>query len=126
MEQTAISIHIHNWISKICETEHPDDSIIAYHFGLFESDKGYTIYLAGSAEFDEDDSDWACNSDFEPEEKYLLLPDEFQNQSWEEVLDKAVASLTAYTTTATFQSSFLATVTAITTGFDDGDLVRIK
>jgi hypothetical protein len=43
------------WLIHLCDTEHPDTSIIAYHFGLFETENGYTIYLIGSKEFDNDD-----------------------------------------------------------------------
>jgi hypothetical protein len=36
------------WVEKINQTEKIDTSIIAFNFGLFESTKGYTMYLIGS------------------------------------------------------------------------------
>jgi len=48
---------LENWLLNICDTESPDKSIIGFNFGLFESEDGFTIYLTGSKEFDEDDPD---------------------------------------------------------------------
>ena len=75
-------MEINQWIHKIISTEHPPDSIIAYYFGLFESLDHYMIYLSGSAEYDKEDSDWACNYDFTPQDKYLRLQ-KYAGMSWE-------------------------------------------
>lgn len=124
---TTTFMTIQDWLFKICETENPDDSIIAYNLGIFESDSGYTVYLTGSKEFDKDDSDWVLNDDFEPVQKYCPLPpDEYQNLKWEQVLNRIKSQLMDFTRTEKFRKSFFSRAKAITTGFDDGDLVRIK
>ena len=55
---------IRHWIQQINdETILPSD-IVAFIFGLFESEERYCIYLTGSIFYDESDDDWACNIDF--------------------------------------------------------------
>jgi len=118
---------LQEWLFKLCDTEKPDKSIIAYNFGLFETEDGYTIYLIGSKEYDKDDQDWATNNDFEPSIKYYPLPtNEYKDLKWEKVLDKIKSQLKDFTKTDRFKNSFFAKAKAITTGFDDGDLVKVK
>ena len=124
---TPIFMTIQEWLFHLCDVEHPGKSIIAYNFGIFETENGYTIYLIGSKEFDKDDSDWAANNDFVPKSKYYPLPEkEYKGLKWEKVLDKVKVHLEDFTKTGKFKNSFFAKAKAITTGFDDGDLVRIK
>ena len=116
-----------NWIERILETEHPDSSIIAYNFGLFETPEGYSIYLIGSKDFDAEDGDWATGSDFEPKDKYYPLPaKDYKNLKWEQALDKVEQSLREFKKSTTYKQSFLAKAKAVTTGFDDGDLIRLQ
>lgn len=77
---------IEHWIKTINkETGCPTD-VIALNFGLFESVNGYGIYLIGSKSYDENDDDWACDIDFEPQNKYLMLThDDVQNMDWKEI-----------------------------------------
>jgi hypothetical protein len=118
---------LQEWLFKLCDTETPDKSIIAYNFGLFETENGYTIYLIGSKEYDKDDQDWATNNDFEPSLKYYPLPtSEYKNLKWEKVLERIKSQLKDFTKTDKFKNSFFAKAKAITTGFDDGDLIKIK
>ena len=118
---------LQDWLFHLCDTERPDKSIVAYNFGLFETENGYSIYLIGSKEFDKNDSDWATNNDFEPNSKYYPLPaDEYKSLKWEKVLAKIKTKLKDFTKTEKFKNSFFANAKAITTGFDDGDLERIK
>jgi len=60
-----------NWIEEINMKESSVNGILAFWFGLFETENGYTMYLTGSNEFDEEDDDWACSIDFEPKDKYF-------------------------------------------------------
>ena len=117
---------LQDWLPEICENETPDSSIVAFNFGLFETVDGYTIYLIGSREYDGDDEDWATNNDFEPAKKYFPLPPEnFKQLEWQEVLNNVRSELTKFAASETFQSSFLAAAKAVTTGFDDGNLVLV-
>jgi hypothetical protein len=68
-----------HWL-RIIETHEgvPPADVIAFNFGLFESDQGYRMYLVGSLEYSEDDDDWACIELPKEEYRYLRLPDEVQ------------------------------------------------
>ena len=80
---------IRHWIQQINdETILPSD-IVAFNFGLFESEEGYCIYLTGSKFYDESDDDWACDIDFEPNRKYLMLASgSILNMNWKQILYK--------------------------------------
>lgn len=125
--QETDRLTLREWISRICETERPDPSVIAYNFGLIQIDNGYSLYLIGSKEYDVNNSDWAFSIDFEPRMKYYPLTDtNYSKLSWDKVQGKVNEELKDFTASVTFKNSFFANAKAITTGFDDGDLVRIK
>jgi hypothetical protein len=118
---------LNDWITNICLTENPDKNIIAYNFGLFETEEGYTIYLMGSETYDKKNDDWATSTDFSPEyDTYLLPSKEYKNLEWDKTLKKITKKLKLFTKSPTFNKSFLAKAKAITVGFDDGDLTLIK
>jgi hypothetical protein len=115
------------WMAAMNAKEHPDKDIIAFNFGLFETIEGFTIYLIGTKEFDEDDGDWAIEPDYEPAHEYLEInPDETEGLQWNDVLKRAVDIITRYVNSEEFHHSILKDAKAITTGFDDGDLTRIR
>jgi len=116
-----------NWINRLTKSEKPTTDIVAFNFGLFETEDGYTIYVIGAKSFDEDDPDWATEVDFEPKEKYLEInPDEAKGLEWNEVLEKSKTTIEQFVSSDKFENSFLRSAQAITTGFDGGDLLRIK
>lgn len=118
---------LNDWITNICLTENPDKKIIAYNFGLFETEEGYTIYLMGSETYNKQNDDWATSTDFSPQyDTYLLPLKEYKNIEWDKTLKKITKELKLFTTTSIFKKSFLAKAKAITVGFDDGDLTLIK
>jgi hypothetical protein len=114
------------WTEKINQTERIDSSIVAYNFGLFESTKGYIMYLIGSKSFDKEDEDWATNVDFEPKEKYFELGKEFsKDKDWQEVLKYSEKLIADFVNSNDFRNSIFGNAKAITTGFDDGNLTVI-
>lgn len=116
-----------DWLAQICTTESPDDSIIAFNFGLFETENGYMVYLVGSSTYDEEDEDWATEEDFVPSIKYFELPpEEFRHLRFDVVQQKVKAKIEAFMQTDIFKQSFLFRAVAITIGFDDGNLELIK
>lgn len=117
-----------NWLVSVNQSDLPPKNIVAFNFGLFENPKGcYTTYLIGSRNFDPENDDWACNDDYTPIEKYLELSEHRSaEKDWQEVLRDMVDLLRRYTQSPEFPESFLANATAITVGFDDGDLERVK
>jgi hypothetical protein len=117
-----------DWLIKIIKTESPDSSIIAINFGIFESDKGFQLYLAGFKDYDKDNDDWATGlGDFSPKDKYLKLPDnDFKGLEWDSAQTKVTDLIKGFMSTDSYEGTFLDKAIAITTGFDDGDLMKIK
>ena len=117
-----------DWIDKIENYAKPSKKITALNFGLFESDKGFMIYLTGAEAYDASDNDWASQIDYEPIElyKYLLLKGSGISGSgkWDEVLELVCKNLKElideHPDYALFKNKIVAT------GFDDGDLIVIK
>ncbi|HEX6429818.1 MAG TPA: hypothetical protein VF008_19125 [Niastella sp.] len=116
-----------NWLTQICTTEKPEASIIAYNFGLLETGNGYTVYLIGSKLYDKEDTDWATEEDFVPALRYYALsPSDFKQLQFDVVQNKVKKMIKDFMKTDTYKKSFFAKAKAITIGFDDGDLEKIK
>ena len=121
--ETAFS----DWIEQINSSENPNSDIIAFYFGLFEKPNGFSMYLVGSKEYHAEDDDWACNTDFEPENKYLEFPEACSKEkNWEDILNVAKSLITKYSESNDFKNSIFKNAKAIATGFDDGDLILIE
>jgi hypothetical protein len=115
------------WINKIENYSKPHSEIKALSFGLFESDKGFTIYLTGAKVYNSENDDWATEIDYEPlaQYKYLLLSSgDVRGVRWEELLEKVKAELEIIINTNPKYTLFKNRIVAI--GFDDGDLYTIK
>jgi hypothetical protein len=126
-----------SWLNQLAETEPMSREIIGLNFGLFESSDRIVLYISGSKEWDEDDSDWACNNDYFPEERY------FVSDTFSRVYDLFVEEETVYIgvflslaivisficeyKTNIAENKFLKNNEKIhiSTGFDDGDLYNI-
>jgi hypothetical protein len=110
------------WLKRMNEEKLPSD-IVAINIGIFESKSGYVLYLVGSKEYDSSNSDWACNQDFVPKDKYFYVKDKNLNSlTWQEFLKTAGKSLYEIKEEQKFPSLILSRVQHITYGFDDGDL----
>lgn len=113
------------WLTRVCTSENPPNSVVAYNVGLFETSDGYTAYLAGAKRFDGIDGDWACDEAFTPAERYCPISAEGFSD-WHGVHIAAVKTLRDFLLSPSGKSSFLANAKALTVGFDDGDLERLK
>ena len=113
------------WIERAGKTV-PPKGIVAFNFGIFETPNGHSIYLTGSREYDPGSDDWACNQDYVPEEKYFALPKDTHTREWQDVLEEVVQFIDRFVKAPEFSESLLASAVAITAGFDDGNLRRIK
>lgn len=123
---SELKLKIERWIQQINDESTVPPGIVAFNFGLFESEDGYCIYLIGSNAYDEDDDDWACEVDYEPKDKYLMLPWEGNNLAdWKEFQDMAVDIVDGFISkNADKLPMFKDKI--ITIGFDDGNLIRIQ
>lgn len=67
-EQEYIEIKecIKKWLISINDEEKLPKDIVALNFGLYEP---YGIELIGAKEYNAEDDDWACEEDFEPNQR---------------------------------------------------------
>ena len=124
---TGVKGTLFTWIKKLESYSQPPKGIIALNFGLFESDKGFMIYLTGSKVYDPTNGDWATEINYEPISlyKYLLLPsDDIIGLKWGEVLELICLTLKDFVEEHKDYRLFKNRI--VTAGFDDGDLVIIK
>ena len=114
---------ISNWINDITKEGLLPSHCKAILIGLFEGEKDYVIYFSGSADFDPEDDDWACDdaNDYGPKAKYHYsgIP---ITESWEVFQASVIASIIkirAEGNTIRNQTNNLAV------GFDSGDLTYL-
>lgn len=116
-----------NWLQNIEVKEGiPSSTTIAFNIGVFESEEGFTMYLVSSNVYSNIDDDWACIDPPIESYKYLVLPDNFQNKHWSEVLEICKNILIQLEKTGSLNKTLLKNAKFITTGFDDGELVKIR
>ena len=118
MEANLINVEFQSWIESI--TERP--SLEAINIGLFQSQDSFTAYLIGSNEYDPNNDDWACNEDFIPSNKYLVLNVDLTE--WHSVQQLVVESVQQIINSG--QQTILNCAPNVTVGFDDGDLEKVK
>ncbi|GAA4355034.1 hypothetical protein GCM10023185_17520 [Hymenobacter saemangeumensis] len=116
---------LHAWLTETVEHEKPAAGIVAFRFGLTETEESYVLYLAGHTKHDKDNYEWAC---YEPEfmaetELHFPIKDE---QQWEWILLEVIRSLGWGLRTEVIDASFLGGEMPVYTGFVGGDLFRIK
>lgn len=113
---------IKRWIINIDQTDKLPSDIVALNFNLYEGP--YAIDMIGSASFDEEDDDWACDKDFEPTQRLCPCLGLSDDLKWEEVLEMIVSILKDLVDELSDLKIFQ--VEHIAVGFDDGDLTIIK
>lgn len=125
LEKPSLNKKINEWLSGIISREKPTNEIIAYNIGLFQTAHGYTAYLCGAKKYSAEDDDWATEEAFTPKERYFPFPPELaKGMIWKQAEKVTIDAVRAFL--AENPNSFLAKAKAVTVGFDDGDLVRIK
>ena len=113
---------IHEWLDQIEKEAVVPQHIIALNFGLYEIKKGYCIYLVGASEYDESNDGWAEDVENLPREFFLEIETQYD---WKEFQEQVACVLTDELKQRKTNplSPFYRII--ITTGFDDGNLVRI-
>ena len=108
---------LHEWLNHLSAAEQPGDSIVVYHFGLFEAPGTYILYMVGSKEYREDQTELR-RIHFEPSAMYYPLSEsKYKGQRREQVIAHITAQLKAYSRTSAFRTSFFARARAITSDF---------
>ncbi len=122
-QEDEVATAFEAWLSSIDADSIPEN-VIAVNLGLFETADGYGAYIIGSRHYDPDDDSWACNEDFVPSTKYFPLGSAFSHMRWSDVVSAYRRLLESYL--AKHPGSQLHRLSAVTVGFDDGDLVRVQ
>jgi len=116
-----------DWIKKV-ETENPPGpEVVAINFGMFQSDKGYMVYITGAEIYDANDDDWAGEIDYQPirANKYFLLSrDLTKGLKWLKVLELVAETLKQLVEQDGGRPLF--NNLTVTAGFDDSKLVLVK
>ncbi|SDE76203.1 hypothetical protein SAMN05216464_10991 [Mucilaginibacter pineti] len=118
---------LYKWIKKISDNSVIEPEVKAIYFGIFETQTGYSLYCTGSIAYDSDNDDWATKIDFDPAPyvKYFAVPAEaIVGKDWNDVLTEVEQALK--TIFSQKSENFLFNNLIITTGFDDGELIRVK
>lgn len=121
----AFQVELESWVQEIIVNAKPSEEIVVFRFGLGEVEGGYVLYLAGSTNYVELDDEWAS---YPPEflfEKELLISNS-EEQEWYWMLLQVIYSLGRMLRRSPMHNSFLGGSIPVYTGFEDGDLYRIK
>jgi len=111
--------NVEEWLLHIADTERPQKPITAFHFGLFEGEDDYILFLTGMNTYELSKNYSENRIDFEPEEMYFPLPKgEYKDLNRTEVLNRLTAQLKKFTTTEKFKHSFLKEANSIRTDWE--------
>ena len=113
---------IHEWLDQIEKGAVIPGHIIVMNFGLYETDDGYCIYLAGASRYEETDDGWADELEEMPGGFFIEIETPCDWKEFQEqvgcILANEIQVRRAYA-----ESPFRDKI--VTTGFDDGVLTRI-
>lgn len=116
-----------NWLNEVEKRDGvPPKEVVVFNLGMYESDEGFVMYLVGGFEYNEANDDWATLEMPKQDYRYLLLPQLVQNKPWQLVLEFAKNTLLELESEGTFSTNIFQNCKAITTGFDDGELIKIR
>lgn len=114
------------WINRIDDKEVIPKSVIAFNFGIIETENDYKTYLVGTNNYDTENDDWACEEDFTPKEKYLSLGADSKKWNWQEIQSIVKNGIEEFIETRISPLTFVHKAEYLTTGFDDGELLKIE
>jgi len=126
IERDEIKRLIIFWINRIDDKEQIPQSVKAFNFGILETESDYQTYLVGTKSYDTNNDDWACEEDFTPKERYLSLGTDSKKWNWEEIRSIVKTGIEQFIETRISPLTFVHKAEYLTTGFDDGELKRIK
>lgn len=119
--------NIVKWINDIQEIDGiPPKEVVAFNFGIFENETGYTMYLVGCFEYDESDDDWASVELPKESHRYFNIPLAVKTKKWDFILNYCSNLLLELEKEGRLNIPLLENAIAMTTGFDDGDLIKIR
>jgi len=112
--------NVEKWLNEILEQDMPTN-IYAFNFNLYEDeDYNWSMELVGTASFDLDDEDWACDelTDFGTRDNPFTWS---RQTTWDVILEEMISVLQNYLNVGAY-ASILKAVAGIGIGFVDGDI----
>lgn len=113
-------VKVAEWLDDVLE-QPISEEIVGFCFNLYEDGNNrWSMELVGTASFDEDDSDWACDevTDFGTRENSFAWEKDAQ---WNEVLDEVLGTIKEYLEKGIYAEKLKSGV-GVGAGFVDGDL----
>ncbi len=115
----------HAWLRHALAEGAMPPEVKAFAFNLLEpaATPGvkFAVELVGTAGFDEDDPDWACDEVWSPRQRQLDISETFSGPGWEACLARMDALLRTCLDSRTL-GPLLRRGDAVALGFVDGDL----
>lgn len=108
------------WLDRVLRGALPAE-VTAFVFNLYEHDDSFAVQLAGCAEFDEENEEWAVNDIFSTGDDLFEIPRIAVGDDWEAALAAAKMIITKYLAEGA-EASRLKKSRAVAVGFVDGDL----
>ena len=115
----------YKWVNESLSKKLPE-GIEGFSFNLIENSGDFSVELVGTASFDEDDQDWACDEIFEPNKRSISIPEKYSGLQWESCLDNMQTLLISYMKSNEKGALVLQCAQGIGIGFVDGDLIVVK
>lgn len=122
---------IEKWFIELVNNKPPSKKIKGLYFGIFETTSGCELYVIGSNEYNEEDSDWACNFDWRPKGRYSNInifadlwnsTKPMTDDNWRIVLAAIIISLKEFLRKESVLKILKNQDMKFATGFDGGDL----
>jgi hypothetical protein len=126
IEKDEIKRLLSFWINRIDDREVIPKSVKAFNFGIIETENDYQTYLVGTNNYDKENDDWASVEDFIPNEKYLSLGPNSKKWNYQEIQSIVKNGIEEYIKTRISPLTFVHNAEYLTTGFDDGELLKIE
>jgi hypothetical protein len=87
MQPVTVDSVVAAWLCRLSSAETPRPSVVAFNIGLFETEDGFSAYLAGAKRYDPNDGSWASDEAFTPRERYVALPLRRDEVEWQRILE---------------------------------------
>ena len=115
------------WLADIEKLDGiPPEEVVVFHLGIYRSDEGFVMYLVGGFEYSESNDEWAHLEMPRQDYRYLLLPEIVQDKPWQLLVTYAKNTLLELEAEGAFKGNILMNAQAITTGYDEGDIIKIR
>lgn len=127
--EKEIEKRLEEWLMTLAQSETVPEEIQGLNFGIYETEDGYCVYLSGAEQYDADDSDWACDMDYEPAEENNgvgFSGEPWSSIDWEEFLKLTKDALSKILNNKEEKIRAYVGNRYVTTGFDDGDLFVLR